>query len=193
MSQYLCKNVASGVSHKSAYAANALIVQAADVAGARLVCADKYPGDAAWSDCEVTALADTTLAASGACYGYTMKAIIRGGTQTEDPIVISATSIVATDALDELAALMVLACNAHAEIDVAVYSAPALTIADIGSGMGDATLEIEVYDGSGQGVDLGSEFYTAITDGGIAAAVLEVALVADTVVAPQVVHEIAKV
>jgi len=190
MALYLCKN--SAKSAAGTYIANALIVQAADAAGAKLVCADKYPGDGAWSDASVTALSETSLDVAGACAGYTMKAIIRGGTQTEDPIVITATGG-ASDDLDALAALMVLACNAHDEIDVAVYSAPDLTIADIGSGMGDASLEIEVYDGSGQGVDLGGEFYTAITDGGIAGAVLEVALVADTVVQPKVLHAIAKV
>lgn len=191
MALYLCKN--SAKSAAGTHNANVLIVQAADVAGAKLVCADKYPGDGAWSDASVTALSETTLDANGACYGYTMKAIIRGGTQTEDPIVITATSIVATDDLDALAALMVIAANAHAEIANAAYAAPALTIAAIADGMGDASLEIEVYDGSGQGVDLGSEFYTAITDGGIAGAVLEVALVADTVVQPKVLQAIAKI
>ena len=191
MAIYLCKNIAAP--HKAIFKANALIVQAADAAGAKLVCADKFPGDAAWSDATVTALAETDLDADGACYGYTMKAIIRGGTQTEDPIVLTATSIVATDDLDALAALMVIAANAHAEIANAAYAAPDLTIAGIADGMGDATLEIEIYDGNGQGVDLGSEFYTAITDGGIAGAVLEVALVADTVVQPKVLHLLAKV
>jgi hypothetical protein len=189
MAIYLCKN--SAKSATGVHIANVLIVQAADAAGAKLVCADKYPGDGAWSDASVTALSETTLDAAGACAGYTMKAIIRGGTQTEDPIVITATGGV-TDDLDALAALMVLAANAHDEIDVAVYNAPDLTIADIGSGMGDASLEIEVYDGSGQGVDLGGEFYTAITDEGIAGAVLEVALVADTVVQPKVIQAIGK-
>ena len=191
MAIYLCKNTAAP--HKAIFKANALIVQAADAAGAKLVCADKFPGDAAWSDATVTALSETTLDANGACYGYTMKAIIRGGTQTEDPIILTATGVTATDDLDDLAALMVIAANAHAEIANAAYSAPDLTIAGIADGMGDATLEIEVYDGSGQGVDLGSEFYTAITDGGIAGAVLEVALVADTVVQPKVLHLLAKV
>ena len=192
MSQYLCKNNATG--GKSTYAANALIVQAADVAGARLVCADKYPGDAAWSDATVTALADTTLDADGACFGYTMKAIIRGGAaQTADPIVITATSIVATDDLDALAAVMVIALNAHAEIAGAAYAAPNLTLTDIADDIGDAAVTFEVYDGNGQGVDLGSEFYTGITDEGIAGAALVVALVADTVVQPKVVHSIAKV
>ena len=192
MAQYLCVNTAVG--GKTVYGANVLIVQAADEAGALLVCADKYPGDAAWSDCTCTALVDTSLDVAGACYGYTMRAIIRGAAaQVEDPIVIDAVSIVATDDLDALAALMVIAANAHAEIDAAAYVAPDLTIAGIADDLGDGTLEIEVYDGDGQGVDLGSEFYTAITDGGIAGAVLEVALCADTVVLPKVIHEIGKI
>ena len=189
MSLYLVKNNAAG--GKTVYANNALVISAADAAGAKLIAADQYPGDAAWSDATATALTESTLDANGSCVGYTFTVIIRGGAaQVADPIEISVTPVTPTDDLDDMAAAMVTALNAHAEIAGAAYAAPNLTITDIADDIGDASVEFIVKRTGGEGTDLGGEFYTGITDEGIAGAALVVALVADTVVEPQMLQAV---
>lgn len=191
MSLYIVKNNAAG--GKTVSGQNALIVSAADPAGAILMAADHFDGDSSWSDAVATALIESDLDAASSCVGYTFKVLIRGAAaQTADPIEISVTPT-GTEDLDDMAALMVIALNAHAEIAAAVYSAPNLTVAAIADGLGDASVEFQVYRTAGHGADLGSEFHTAVTDEGIAAADLVVALVADTVIEPQVVDAVARV
>jgi len=172
--------------------AKALVVQAESAADAKTVASSYFDGDSGWSGATSVALTGTTLDAASCLSGWTFKIIIRGGAaQSVDPIVISHTAS-GTDDLDAVAADLVTALNADADIANAAYSAPDLTISSIADGLGDAAVTFHAYPPASElaatDVDLGALFVGAggITDEGIAAAVLEIALVADTESKPKV-------
>jgi hypothetical protein len=186
MALYLLQNQGQA---KTAKDARNLVVSAETLADARVFAASHFDNDSSWSDAVATTLAGETLDAASSMVGYVWKVVITGGTQTEDPIVITTTGSGVED-LDGLAAAIVVNCNAHAEIANAAYVAPDLTLAGIADGMGDASVYITVTPPSGNTTANLPFLFGAITHEGIAAAVLEVALVADTEAKPEVLAEI---
>lgn len=168
-----------------------LVVAAETAADAREFAASHFNGDASWADATATALTEETLDAANSMVGYVWTISITGGTQTEDPIEVQHVGA-GSDDLDAVAAALVILLNAHAEIANAAYVAPDLTVSGVADGMGDATLILKVQPPSGNTqTDLSAMFVGAggFTHEGIAAAVLEVALVADTQAKPEVVAE----
>lgn len=185
MALFLLQNLAA----ISVRATKNLIVAAETAADARIFAATHFNGDSSWADSTATALSEETLDASASMLGYVWKIVISGGTQTEDPIVVTTTGT-GTDDLDAIAADLVTALNAHAEIANAAYAAPNLTIAGVADGMGDASVFITVNPPSGNTNADVSFLYGTITHEGIAAAALAVALVADTETKPEVLAEV---
>lgn len=169
-----------------------LIVQAETAADAKVMAASHFNGDGSWADATSTELTATTLDANASMLGWTFKLIVTGGAaQTVDPLVVSTVGA-GTDDLDAIAADLVIALNATADIAAAAYAAPNLTVAAIGDGIGDATVIMEVYPPSGNTTANLAALFTGaggITDGGIAGAALVVALVADTEATPSVLAE----
>lgn len=174
---------------KSVRATKNLIVAAETAADARVFAATHFNGDSSWADAAATTLTEETLDANASMLGYVWTITITGGTQTEDPITVSTTGT-GTDDLDAIAADLVTALNAHAEIANAAYAAPNLTLASIADGMGDATVIVTVNPPSGNTNADVSFLYGTITHEGIAAAALVVALVADTEIKPEVLAEV---
>lgn len=171
-----------------------LVVVAEAAADARVFAASHFNGDSSWADATVTALTEETLDAASSMVGWSFNLVITGGaaqTPADDPV--SVTHVGAgTDDLDDVAAALVILLNATTDIANASYSAPDLTCASIADGIGDATLIMTVTPPSGDTkYDLSALLTGAggITHEGIAAAVVEIALVADTEAKPEVVVE----
>ena len=187
MAIYLLKNNA-----KSVKTTKRLIVAAETAADAKVFAATHFNGDGSWADADATALAAGTLADANSLAGFTFKVTVYGGaaqTPADDPVSVSHVGT-ATDALDDVAAALVILLNATTDIAAAAYAAPNLTVAAIGDGIGDATVNLEVFAPSGNTLqDIAPLYYASITDGGIAAAALVIALVADTEALPQVLAE----
>lgn len=171
-----------------------LVVQAESAADARIVAAAYFNGDASWADATATAITASTLDDNASMLGYTFTITVTGAAgQTVDPLTVSTVGE-GTDDLDAIAADLVTALNATADIANAAYSAPNLTVAT-GSGgddLGDGTIVFTVTPPSGDTkYDLSALFVGAggITDGGVSTDALAIALVADTESTPKVLIE----
>jgi len=178
---------------KTVKATKNLVVAAETAADAKVFAASHFNGDGSWADATATTVAAGTLGDAASMLGYTFKLTIRGGAaQTVDPITVSAVGT-GTDNLGAIAALLVIALNATADIANAAYAAPNLTLSSIADGIGDATVTFNVFPPGGNTLtDLSALFTGAggITDGGIAGAALVLALVADTGALPKVLAEV---
>lgn len=188
MGLFLVKNSEATNVHKT----KQLIVAAEAAADAKVVAASHFSGDASWASATTTAIAEETLDAASSMVGYVFTlTIFDGGAQTpaDDPLTVTYTGL-GTDDLDDVAAALVILLNATTDIANAAYSAPDLTLASIADGIGDATVHFVVTPPSGDtSYDISSLLYATITHEGIAAAVLEIALVADTEAHPEVITE----
>lgn len=185
MAIYLLKNKAA----KTVKNTRQLVVAAASAAHARIIAGAYFSGDGSWAEAEATTLASGTLDDASTMTGFIWKLTISGGAaQTVDPLTVSVTGAAAAD-LDAVAAQIVTALNAAADIANAAYAAPNLTISSIADGIGDATVQVEVYKDSVSKTNLAALYTGAITHEGIAAAALVLALVADTTVTPAVLAE----
>ncbi len=186
MAIYLLENLTAKAVKKT----NRLIVQAVNAADAKVMAASHFNGDGSWADATATVLTATTLDSDASMLGWVWTITITGGAaQTVDPIVATTTGA-GTDDLDAIAADLVIALNAFADIANAAYAAPNLTIASIADGIGDAAVVVEVFPPSGETkTSLAALLTGAIVDEGIAAAVLTLALVADTEATPSVLAE----
>jgi hypothetical protein len=187
MAIYLLKNRAA----KTAKNTRQLVVAAASLAHARVFAGAYFSGDGSWAEAEGTALASGTLDDASTMTGFIWKLTITGAAaQTGDNATLTAQVTGAASAdLDAVAAQLVTALNALPLIANAAYSAPNLTLSSIADGLGDATVNVEVYKDSVSKTNLAALYTGAITHEGIAAAALVLALVADTVVTPAVLAE----
>lgn len=188
MAIYLLQNLAA----KTVKSTRQLIVAAESAADAKVFAASHFNGDGSWADATATALAASTLDADASMLGYTFKLTVQGGAaQTVDPLTVSTVGA-GTDDLDAIAADLVTALNATADIANAAYAAPNLTLSSIADDIGDATVTFEVYPPSGNTLTNLSALFTGaggITHEGIAGAALVLALVADTETLPEVLAE----
>ena len=185
MAIYLLQNTAA----KTVKTTRQLIVQASSEANAKIFAAAHFDGDGSWADATATTLTAGTLDDASTMTGYVWKLTIRGGAaQTVDPLTVTVTGAASAD-LDALAAQLVTALNATADIANAAYAAPNLTLSSIADNIGDATVTVEVYKDSVSKANIAALYTGAITDGGIAGAALVLALVADTVATPAVLAE----
>jgi hypothetical protein len=108
-------------------------------------------------------------------------AILRVQVIGADPVIDYSVTGAAAATVDDIGALMVTALNGDAQIAGAAYSAGnLLTVSDIADALGDLTLQVDF---TLNGESLGA-FVGAITDGGIAAAVLTVQMAADVIAIP---------
>lgn len=164
---------------------DAMVVFAANATAAMEICAAKYPSDGlAWLN-DATA---TEIEAAADFNGWTLRILIQSGLgaggDEHGEFVVTGT---ATDnTIDEIAALMVTALNAHADIAGAAYNATSntLTIAQTTDGLGDQTVEVSLTPPGGES-EIPSLIGT-ITDGGVAGDALTVVLPADAVEIPVV-------
>ena len=186
MGIYLLKNDAG----KNITKTKQLVVQAEAAADAKVFAASHFNGDASWADAVATTLTASTLDAASSMVGWVWTlTIYDGAAQTVDPLTVTYTGA-GTDDLDDVAAALVILLNATADIANAAYAAPNLTLSSIADGIGDATVKINVTPPSGDtNFDLSTLLYASITDEGIAAAALVIALVADTEALPAVLAE----
>ncbi len=187
MGIYLLKSTGA-----TAFSAKNLIVAAESEANAKIFASSHFSNDSDWSEATSTTLAETTLDAPTSMLGYIWSITIVGGTITDGTQTVTTTGT-GTDDLDDIADLLVIELNGLADIAGAAYVAPNLTVASGGGGddLGDAKVYVTVNPPSGHTIsDLSSLFVASITDEGAAADALTVALVADTVTAPEVLEEI---
>lgn len=188
MAIFLVNNAAG----KTAYKTKNLIVAAETAADAKAFAKSHFNGDAAWDDATTTAIAAGTLDDSAAMLGWRFVINVSGaaGLSAEAEVEVTGAG---TDDLDAVAAKLVTALNATADIANAAYSAPNLTVAT-GSGgddLGDGTVIVKVFPPSGDtGVDLSGILVASITDEGVSTDALTVALVADTETLPKVLAEV---
>lgn len=190
MAIYLLENnAASGKTHRGG---SRRLVSAADATDAKLIAGAHYGGDSAWSDATVTALADVTLATTGALVGWVFEIDVTGTTEGG----ISVTGVATTaDIIDEIGTALATALNTMTEIANAAYvtATQTLTVASGGGGddLGDESVTVRVFapavtgtDGQrvNQRIDLSSIFVSSITDGGVAADALTVVFNADATV-----------
>ncbi len=164
---------------------DAMVIFAANATAAKEIAAAKYPGDGAVWATDGTA---TEIIAATDFNGWDLRVFIQsglgaGGADSGEFIV---TGDATNNTIDEIAALMVTALNAHADIAGASYDAATniLTIAAIADGIGDQQVEVSLTPPGGEGPV--PSLMGAITDGGIAGAALTVALPADAAVIPVV-------
>lgn len=160
---------------------NAMVVFAADATAAKEACAAKFDGDgSAWNSSEATA---TAIVAASDFNGWSLAIDIFGpDLNTTVTVVGDATN----NTIDEIAALMVTALNALAEIANASYNSTTqvLTVAAIADGIGDHNIAVRLTPPSGYGAV--PSLIGTIVDNGIAGAVLTVVLPADAAVVPSV-------
>lgn len=116
---------------------DAAVVFAADAAGAKALAASIYQADgAAWADATVTA-----VAAAADLTGYRFRLRLLG-----TAVDVSYTGV-ASDTWDLVAAALVTALNATAEIANAAYNATTnvLTVAGVADALGDMSLVAELF------------------------------------------------
>jgi hypothetical protein len=145
--------------------ARSVVCFAADVANARLYAAAAFTGDAnaAWA----ADAAVTDISAVAADYeGWTFTVRIP---DAPTPVEVSYTGI-AADAHSDVGAALAALLNADAQIAGAAYAVNTLTISAIADALGDLTVEVEAVPALGE--DTIGGVWSAIVDGGIAAAAL---------------------
>ena len=163
--------------------ANAMVVFAEDATHAKEICSSRNPGDgAAWTT-DGTA---TEVVQDADWVGWTFEVSVLGGLGGGGNEAGSAIAVgtVGDNTIDEIAALLVIACNALTGIANSSYDAATniLTIASIADGLGDQTVQVKITPPGGD-----SEvpaLVGTIVDEGIAGAVLTLVLPADTAVIP---------
>lgn len=156
----------------------AMLIEADSAAEAKELASAEDLGDAPWTDSDTTATDVTTLTASD-FEGWSYRVRVRdplGGPDVADVTVLGASS----DSVDLIGAALATALNLDASIAAAAYSTPTLTAAAISDGLGDQVLEVTVIP-VGAKASMPS-MVGAITDQGIAAAVLTVALTVPAIV-----------
>lgn len=164
---------------------DAMVVFATNATAAKEICAAKYPSDGlAWAN-DSTA---TEITAASDFNGWTLRVFIQSGLGAEGDE--SGEFIVTGDAtnntIDEVAALMVTALNAHADIAGAAYNGTSntLTLAGTTDGLGDQTVEVSLTPPGGESAV--PSLIGTITDGGASGDALTVVLPADAAVIPVV-------
>ena len=159
-------------------------VFAEDAAAARLVAASEFNNDKNGGTGTVSpyyedlwAAATVTEIVEGDLEGATLRVQVIGA----DPVIDYTVTGAAAATVDTICALMVTALNGDAQIAGAAYSAGnLLTVSDIADALGDLTLQVDfIHKGASLGAMVG-----AITDGGIAAAVLTVQMATDVIAIP---------
>lgn len=158
--------------------ANAVVVFAASGAIAKEMAGAAFDGDgSSWTEATATEIA---VAADWA--GWTFRATVADVPGAVFEVVADAT----TNTVDEIGAALVLLANAHEDIAGAEYNSTTnvLTVAAIADALGDKQLVVEIIPPGGFSSITG--LVGAIVDGGIAGAVLTVALPADAAVIPSV-------
>lgn len=164
---------------------DAMVVFAANTTAAKEICAAKYPSDGlAWANDSTV----TGITAASDFNGWALRVFIQsglgaGGDESGEFIV---TGDATNNTIDEVAALMVTALNAHADIAGAAYNATSntLTIAGTTDGLGDQTVEVSLTPPGGESAV--PSLIGTITDGGASGDALTVVLPADAAVIPVV-------
>lgn len=153
---------------------NAMVVEAADATDAKAAAAMHYRNDASWENAivtEVVAAADMSpqLDGEGKLVPFKLSIEILG----PDTNASFEYDAIAADSVDDMGDAMVILLNAHADITLAAYATPNLTLSGIADDIGDHTATVTL---SRNGSTIAG-FVGAVTDGGIAGAALAVALV----------------
>lgn len=161
---------------------DAMVVFAADATAAKEICAAKYPGDGlAWANDSTV----TQIVQDADFNGWTLRVFIQSGlgdgSESGEFIV---TGDATNNTIDEVAALMVTALNAHADIAGAAYNATSQTlkVAETTDGLGDQTIEVTLTPPGGESAI--PSLIGTITDGGASGDALTVVLPADAAVIP---------
>jgi len=157
---------------------DAFVVFAANAADAKAIAASYVQGDV---NAQLSSLATVTEIAAGAdMEGWRLRVFIQDAPTPVDVTVTGA----AAETVDDLGDAMVIALNADSQIANAAYATPNLTIAGVADALGDKTVTVEMLPpvtyADPQPIPT---FIGTITDGGIAAAALAVALVPANVIA----------
>ncbi len=172
--------------------ADRLVISAADLADAKAYAESLFGGEGgSWANATFTALADVASSDAAALLGWRFNVVVTtpAGAILEE---VTYTAIADADTLDEIGDALVILLNLTTAIAGASYSSNVLTVAAIGDGIGDHTLNLNVYppivnDGGGvrENQDVAIAGYTGtIVDEGIAGAVLTVDFAADGYVRP---------
>ena len=163
---------------------DAMVVFAADATAAKQIAAAKYPSDGlAWAN-DSTA---TQIVAASDFNGWTLRVFIQSGLGAgTDSAEFTVVGDADDNTIDEIAALMVTALNAHADIANASYNATSntLTIAGAADGLGDQTVEVSLTPPGGESAV--ASLIGTITDGGASGDAITVVLPADAAVIPVV-------
>jgi hypothetical protein len=120
---------------------DSLVVWAEGTTDAKLIAKAQQIGtaasDAAWDAATVTA-----LAATADFEGWRLRVTVTGLPTADIDLTVVGTS---SDDMDAVAALMVTALNATADIAGAAYSSGTLTISETTDGNGDDTVTVEIF------------------------------------------------
>ena len=178
--------------HTIVQGADAMVIFAASATAAKQAAAAKFEGDGlAWLN-DSTA---TEIVAGTDWQGWTFRVAILGGFGTggDEPRTVAVVGDETDNTVDEIAAALVTALNGLDGIDNASYNATTntLTVAAAADALGDQKLEVSIIPPGGS--DSIASLVGAITDGGVAAADLTVALPADNAVIPNVLAPVAQV
>ena len=165
---------------------NVLIVEAQDATDAAALVQGHYPiqDEALWANATVTEItvgADLSPVVNpdtGETLSYVATVTLAGATSGTFTVTAAA-----GETLSDMMDALVILFNAHADIANAAWSTPKLTIASIADNIGDMVVTSSFTYG---GEEVPS-FFGAITDQGIAGAVLEQAVSAG-VIAPTIAH-----
>lgn len=169
--------------------ADAMVVFATSTTAAKEICSAKYPSDGA---CWATDATVTQIVQGANFEGWVLKIAILGGLPSTTPAEFSVTGAT-TSTIDALAALAVIALNAHSLIANAAYNSTTqvLTVAGTADGIGDQQIEVTLTPPGGESAI--PSLIGAIVDGGASGDALTVTLPADAVVIPIVLAAVQQV
>jgi hypothetical protein len=143
--------------------------------------------DVKWTNATVT-----EIAAGANMVGWKLHVIISHPTTGAERVNIQVTGAGGDDTIDEIAALMVTALNAHALIANAAYSGGnLLTVAGAADTLGDHQLFVAFYPPGSENVAVPG-LVSTITDAGAAGAALTAQLAADAATVPAVTAKFAE-